>query len=157
MIARLLACLALLSACDDAEPDATPTLELGTGEWRFEPLTPEQRVQLVAGTQGGFHVWLSMRAQGFDGDRLRMKLTLRSSGSSPLSGSDLELMFEPAEDGWLEFEGWPAQLLAPWCGIEQPLAIEVTLSDRAGHSAAASISVVPTAPATGFSQTCAAP
>jgi hypothetical protein len=157
MSARLLVCLALLSACSDADPDVTPVLELGTGEWTFEPLTPGQRVPLVAGTQGGHHVWLSMRAQGLSGDRLRMKLTLRSSGSSPVSGSDLELTFEPGEDGWLEFEGWPAQLLAPWCGVELPLAIDVTLSDPAGHSAAASISVVPTAPASGFSQTCAMP
>lgn len=145
----------LLAACADEGSSAPPTLELGTGEWAFEPLSEGQQVRLVAGTQGGFHVWLSMRAQGFDGTRLRMKLQLiPSSAPDQISGSDLELAFQPGDDG-LEFIGWPAQLLMPWCFTDAPLTLDVELSEGDTRSAHASIAIVPTPPVNGFTQACA--
>jgi hypothetical protein len=147
--------LLALCACGDAAEPVAPTLELGTGEWQYEPLSAGQRVQLVAGTQGGYHVWLSMRVQGFEDDRLRMQLTLRSASSAPEASSDLTLAFEAQDASTSEFVGWPAQLLAPWCAVEHALTVEVTLTDSAGHSAMATIALVPTAPSNGFAQTCA--
>jgi hypothetical protein len=151
-LAALTLCL-LLVACGEDGPEVAPALELGTGEWQFETMAAAQRVQLVAGTQGGFHVWLSMRAQGFAGERLRMQLQLRSA-RAPVASSDLSLAFEPNEEGALEFVGWPAQLLDPWCAVDVPLTVEVTLSDAARHSASATVEIVPTAPLNGFPQAC---
>ena len=148
-----LALCLLLAACAEDGPEVVPVLTLGTGEWQFETMAATQRVQLVAGTQGGFHVWLSMRAQGFRGERLRMQLTLRSP-RAPLASSDVSLAFEPNEAGELEFVGWPAQLLEPWCAVDQPLTVEVTLSDPSRHSASASVEIVPTAPVNPFPQGC---
>ena len=45
-------------------------VELGTGEVGFEPLADYQEVPLVAGPQGGHHVWLSFRAEGMPTDNV---------------------------------------------------------------------------------------
>ena len=158
--AMLLASALALSSCeaDGEEPDLPPALQIGTGEVQFEPLTAGQRVQLVAGTQGGYHVWLSLRAQGFEGERLRMQLELASEGPAPLARSDLEVPFERAAaqrtGEWVEYVGWPAQLLEPWCAVERNLTVRVTVSDRQGHTASGTAMLVPTAPVRGFAVSC---
>ena len=54
-----------LAGCGGGDPAAGDlVVELGTGEVGFEPLADEQPVPLVAGPQGGHHVWLSLRAEG---------------------------------------------------------------------------------------------
>ena len=156
---------AVLVSCGEAEEGpsaAPPELVIGSGEWQFEPLVEAQRAQLVAGTQGGYHVWISLRARGFEGERLRMVLELQSEGPAPLARSDLDVRFEPApgadaDDEWVQHLGWPAQLLEPWCAIERPLRVRATVTDRNGRSASAAIGIVPTAPVRGFTQTCGAP
>lgn len=157
---------ALLGSCgeDEEAPSAPRELVIGTGEWQFEPLVEGQRAQLVAGTQGGYHVWISLRARGFEGERLRMVLELQSSGPAPLARSDLDVRFDPAPTAdagsageWVQHLGWPAQLLEPWCAIEQPLSVRATVTDARGRSASAAIGIVPTAPVRGFTQTCGAP
>jgi hypothetical protein len=161
--AALLLGVLCLSCGNDAVDTVPPALELGTGEWQFEPMIAAQRVQLVGGTQGGYHVWLSVRAQGFVGERLRMQLDLRSDGPAPLAHSDLEIGFDPVDDeaspasDRLEHVGWPAQLLDPWCAVEKTLTIDVTVSDRHGHSASAALAIIPTAPVRGFAQSCSLP
>lgn len=155
--------IALTAACgsSDAHTEA-PSVLVGTGEWQYEPLAAGQRVQLAAGSQGGYHVWVSLRAQGFASERLRMELELVSD-AAPLARSDLELPFAPVpaasagEDGWVERVGFPAQLLEPWCAVERPLLVRVTLSDREGQSASAELTVVPTAPPGGFFRSCVTP
>jgi hypothetical protein len=160
-LTMVMALVLALGACGEPSTTEQPTepvtaIELGTGEWMFEPLVADQRLQLAAGTQGGHHIWLSLRARGLVGERLRMKLELLSTAAVPMASSELDLRFEPSEaiDGSLEYVGWPAQLLVPWCAVEHPLSVRVSLTDPAGRSASATIDVVPTAPVHGFSQTC---
>lgn len=65
---RVLA-LALLGAagCRPCPISNDPTVEIGTGERRFEALDGEDPVfALVYGPQGGWHVPLGFRARGFD-------------------------------------------------------------------------------------------
>lgn len=155
--------LASASCGGETHDEPNLALELGTGEASFQPLMSGQQVQLVAGTQGGYHVWLSLRAQGFQGQRLRMQLALQPGPPAPLAASDLDVSFAPLHDsaqadlGWTEHVGWPAQLLQPWCAIDKPLNIQATVSDTQGHSASAAMQIVPTAPLRGFSQTCVTP
>lgn len=157
----MLVALAIGCGSSDA-PAEPPSLLLGTGEWQYEPLAAGQRVQLAAGSQGGYHVWVSLRAQGFSSERLRMELELVSD-AAPLARSDLELPFAPVpvagagDEGWVERVGFPAQLLEPWCAVERPLLVRVTVSDREGQSASAELTVVPTAPPSGFAQSCLTP
>lgn len=46
------------TACDD--PQGAPGFAVGTGETCFQALTSGQEVPVMAGPQGGFHIWLSV-------------------------------------------------------------------------------------------------
>jgi hypothetical protein len=46
------------------EPSVEPSLELGTGFSVFAPLEPDQGIEIIAGPQGGFHLWASLRTHG---------------------------------------------------------------------------------------------
>ncbi len=46
------------------EPSVEPLLELGTGFSVFAPLEPDQGIEIIAGPQGGFHLWASLRTHG---------------------------------------------------------------------------------------------
>lgn len=61
MRAVVLLCL-LFGGCEGGPP----LVEIGTGASRFEPLEDGQSMPLVAGAQGGFHLWISARARGID-------------------------------------------------------------------------------------------
>jgi len=76
---RVAALALLLAGCGADDPggtdagpagfdagDATPTVELGTGETEFEPLTDGQDLLYIRGPQNGFHFFGSMRVSGVD-------------------------------------------------------------------------------------------
>ncbi len=123
------------------------TLELGTGEWRYETLADGDEVDLVRGSQGGVHVWLSMRASGLDPDRVTMEIvTEKLDGSLAPETSVVEVSLNPAaEEGVLMHEilGWPAVLAEPGCVVDSELLVTVTLSDENGTSATDQRLVVP--------------
>ncbi|GDX81798.1 hypothetical protein LBMAG42_36090 [Deltaproteobacteria bacterium] len=50
-------------ACDNAQAEG-PSLTVGTGETAFESLNDGEELRWVFGSQGGFHVWGSLRASG---------------------------------------------------------------------------------------------
>ncbi len=121
--------------------------ELGTGEWRFESVVPEQELSIVHGAQGGFHVWVSARASGIEPDPVRLLLeTEPLDGSRPLERSDVPTHMEPAAeiDGMFELLGWPAVLAHPGCDVGKPIRISVTLTDTNGTRATAEEVIVPT-------------
>jgi hypothetical protein len=123
------------------------TLELGTGEWRYEPLSDGDDVDLVRGAQGGVHVWLSMRAMGFDPERVTMEIvTEKLDGSLEPETSIVDVRLDPAaEEGVLMHEllGWPAVLAAPGCVVDSELLVTVTLTDANGTAATAQHVIVP--------------
>lgn len=50
---------------DACKPEgSTPTVEIGTGEDTWSPLLPGGDLDLVLGPQGGYHLWLAVRAGG---------------------------------------------------------------------------------------------
>jgi hypothetical protein len=146
--ARLLAFLAGLapSACgsDPASPDAGPVdngkrVVLGTGEAEFAPIEGEPRLRLVAGVQGGFHVWASFLTYGFSGERVDMLLETRvedDPDASIVMRARLDLRDttdangEPARS----FAGFPAQVYDARCAQDKRVRVEVTLSDADGMS-----------------------
>jgi hypothetical protein len=115
--------------------DAGPQrVELGTGESEFEPLVDGQVVPLIAGSQGGYHVWVSVRAGGFRGPRLRMTITTEvvSAEAGATLGertSELELGFDRTDDGALEFVGWPGVLDTTSCPLDGTVRLAVTLAE----------------------------
>jgi len=54
LIALFAALLPLIGGCTAEASEGV--LELGTGEWRYEPLTGGEDVELIRGVQGGVHV-----------------------------------------------------------------------------------------------------
>lgn len=147
---RHLVCAALalagLSGCgsDGADPAGSeeegPRVQLGTGRTVFEPLPEDGRVTLIAGIQGGFHVWTSFVAEGFSSSLLRMDLATRwdarEDSSMSVSGS---ITVRPARDAAgdevLGMIGWPAGIFNPTCANGQRLRVDVSVEDVDGRSA----------------------
>lgn len=124
-----------------AEPPADaasagPRVVLGTGREAFEALGSDASVPLIKGIQGGFHVWTSFLAYGFDTDVLRMELTTRWD---ELDDSVLEMAgnvgVKPATDvagmPALLSLGWPASIFNPACANGRRLGIDLTVRDTA--------------------------
>jgi hypothetical protein len=149
----------LCGACaDDAGAPPAPELELGSGEVSFEDASDGDELQFYAGTQGGHHVWLSMRVRGLSGPQLELSLDVVPSAPAPPAHTDVQLHFEPVSElgaGWYEYVGWPARLLMPECAVGKPVQLSVSLSDAQGHSVHAALEVVPGPPRNGFAQECA--
>ena len=133
-------------------------LALGSGESSFESVEPGQELTLYAGTQGGHHVWLSMRMAGLDPDSVRMVLDVVPELPAPPAHTEVELSFTErpeADDGLpFEFVGWPARVLAPECAVGKPVQLRVQLSDRAGHVVSAELEVIAGAPRLPFAVEC---
>ncbi len=132
----VLAWALLLLAAGCGEPgDAgggTAAVEVGTGEWEFVPLVDGEEVTLTAGSQGGFHVWTSVRSAGVSTGRVRMEITTTTEGSPfEPEHSDVMVDMTPA-DGMAAFLGWPAQLLHPGCADGHIVHLEARVTDRAG-------------------------
>ncbi len=135
-IGGVLLCL-VLCACGDPLPPPELTLELGTGESMFEPLTDEQEVPLVAGPQGGHHVWLSLRVGGLsqgenDHVLLDLDMVLLNDTEPPPRRAPVRLLMSPDEDGHL-YIGWPAQLEAPECAVGERMSIRATITSTDGR------------------------
>lgn len=67
-----------------AEPDAPPTgtVEIGTSPGGFEPLVEGGTIPTYKGPQGGFHVYLTIRATGVDpGDKNEVPRTCSDAGT----------------------------------------------------------------------------
>lgn len=134
--------------CGDPVPP-TPfegTLEIGTGETGFEPVTDEQMVPFVFGPQGGHHVWISFRVTGFERQEVLMDLDVVPLGDRepPPRASPVRLyMSELGDDGRYEYIGWPAQIADAGCYVGVPLSIRMTLTDPAGHEVSDEVVLVP--------------
>jgi hypothetical protein len=138
----------LLPCCSDGgssqpgEPaPGSARLLLGTGEEHYEPIEGVPVLQLIAGIQGGFHVWATFLGYGYQGDRLRMQVT-------STWGPDGEYVFPSAEasirvhevvdengETALEGNGWPARIEAARCSQGQRIFLEMTVRDDSGATA----------------------
>jgi hypothetical protein len=153
---RLALLFALTIACgDDAAADREVPLTLGSGEAEFEPFTSGGHLRLYAGTQGGHHVWLSMRAELAPG-RVEMVLDVVPTAPAEAAHSEVEIDFVPVAGmpEIVEFVGWPARVLDPACAVGKPVKLVVALRDAAGTSAHGELAVVPDPPKAGFPEPC---
>ena len=126
-----------LLACGEAEPTAPPSapaLELGTGSWRFEPLEDGQEVELVHGAQGGWHMWISLRATGAAVDHAMVQLAMEPADQSrPRQQVSLELPFEaPDEQGARKIIGFTGVVNDPSCWVDTLVHVEATLTTDDG-------------------------
>lgn len=143
------AALALAAfGCGDPMPPEPfeGTLEIGTGETGFEPLTDEQEVPLVFGPQGGHHVWISFRVTGFRAQQVLMDLDvvpLAEQEPPPRAAPVRLFMTELDDDGRYEYVGWPAQLIDAGCYVDVPLSFRMTLTDVDGNEVSDEVVVIP--------------
>ena len=145
----------LTVACGGESPVGEGTLEIGTGESQFEGLTDGQEVELIYGAQGGYHVWLSLRAEGIEPQRTQMRIeTQRADESMAPQVSEVRVDLRQAgadtgdpQSAFSEMIGWPAVLSQPGCFVDRLLRIEVTLQDKQGRIARDERFVTPKAPA----------
>jgi hypothetical protein len=117
-----------------ASTGASRSIVLGTGEADFQPMDNEPEITLVHGAQGGFHVWASFLAYGFDTERLDMVLTTSVDGSSdePLVMHASLTTREVTDDQGVPartFAGFPAQIRNAPCVNGQRVRIDLKLSE----------------------------
>jgi hypothetical protein len=119
----------VLAACEGEPAPGEAIVDLGTGEWRFEPLADDQEVTLVAGSQGGYHVWTSVRARGLASARdVWMKIEYEPlDAPAEVQSSRVQIDMDPMGDGTVEFLGFPAQLFAPETFDGRRTLLRVTL------------------------------
>ena len=138
--AALLALLATACGGNDQPPPApedTLQIVLGTGEAEFQPIDGEPRLRLVAGIQGGFHVWASFLVYGYPGDALDMVLDTHVDGddeSEIVMRAHLQLhdTLDPQGDPARFFAGFPAQVYDARCAQDRRVQVHVRLTGDAG-------------------------
>jgi hypothetical protein len=138
--AALAPALALVLGLAGCGGDAGPVhpLVIGTGVSAFEPIEPGEAVPLQMGLQGGYHVWLSFRAEGLLAERTLVTLAIRTD--DPGLGADIEV-YVPLEDDpdadppGAMFVGFPAQLPDAACFVGKTIDLDLTLEGESGRTA----------------------
>ena len=122
-----------------------PLLELGTGTQSFAALTNGQMVTIIAGPQGGFHVWAAARTRA-PLDPMLLKLTVKVKlAGTELSSTDykVNLVKNGAYSEWYAMTALvddPAQVRG------KSTVIELIATDSAGRTATDSRTVIPVGP-----------
>ncbi|MEE2828122.1 MAG: hypothetical protein VX498_02955 [Myxococcota bacterium] len=73
----------------EALPVSEEWIELGTGQAEFESIEPDEQLSPSFGGQGGFHIWTSLRGEGFHPG-------LQGSTSIPIATAEFRIV---SEDG----------------------------------------------------------
>lgn len=144
-MSRVAMAVLLLAACS-GPGTGDLIVELGTGEIGFEPLADYQEVPLVAGPQGGHHVWLSFRAEGMPTENVLFEVDAvpLSETEPPPRRSPVRITMTPLDGSQMhELVGWPAQLDQPECLVGVPLSVRITITDSRGRTASDERIVVP--------------
>jgi hypothetical protein len=132
-------------------------IEIGTGREAFEPLVPEQGLQLMHGIQGGFHFEIRTRIQGLDGgepgntaqdENPTTLLTAYNEAGERLDGATCGFFvaYEPAE-GAEEYDDLPTVRLLIF-GLDtrpvdgQRVRVVAEILDRCGGYASGEVWVV---------------
>ena len=111
-----------------------PWIQMGTGFRRFESLEPAQRIPIIAGIQGGFHVWGAFQAGGFIGENINILFKLYL-GDRHLAEADYFEYFLPVNsDDIFEYTGvsviyFENDDVEPTSGQQMRLTLEVKTED----------------------------
>jgi hypothetical protein len=108
-----------------------PWIQIGTGFRQFDSLEPSQRVPIIAGIQGGFHVWGAFRAGGFLGENVTVLFKLYLEEQYLAEANYFEYFLPINSDGLLEYTGvsviyFNNDDVDPTSGQEMRLILEVT-------------------------------
>ncbi|MBX3274410.1 MAG: hypothetical protein KF729_29365 [Sandaracinaceae bacterium] len=120
------------SVADPGEGD--PRIEVGTGTWRYEPLEDGDGVPLVFGAQGGWHLWVAVRAYDVDVDFGSLEVVHQPADERlPPSTTRIGVTLDPPDaTGGRAYLGWPAILADPACSVGELHRLQVTLTPASG-------------------------
>ncbi len=134
--------------CEDEGTCATMgELEVGTGEWQYEPFEDGDELPLIRGAQGGFHVWVSVRSADMATGNAQLSIeTQLADDSSEPQESNVTLTLHPSEatDVQSEFIGWPAVIARPGCFAGKMLRMQVSVVDQHNRHAIVERYLIPT-------------
>lgn len=119
--------LALLG-CGSAEGTEALVLVLGQGETAYAELDDGTELPLVAGPQGGHHVWIALRAEGLSGPAVELLVDALPVGEpEPPRRLPVRTTFRQQPEGGWERVGWPAEIQDAPCTIGRDVVLRVTL------------------------------
>src|SRR5579863_3278503 len=145
VIGCVLALAIVVGGCGGAMPASGVTLDVGTAQLDgtgFLPLAGNQT--LVAGAQGGFHVWVTYRIKGMKATTLDVhRTTHRKSDDALVLLTDGTIdVGAPGPDGWWQLDKALPNFICPTpIGIDvigQDLIFEVEPHDDSGKMIASS-------------------
>jgi len=145
----------VLVACGGTPIEGPPSIEVGTGQFDFEPVKEGQEVPIVRGPQGGDHVWLAVRIRNLDPRQLRIDSQLYEPESMETGDSGAVVaepvgepfffyppFFDDEEDGVWRTAGLPHQVERSEVR-NQRLRLEVLATDREVRTATGDMIIVP--------------
>jgi hypothetical protein len=138
------------AAHEDEAPAATaaaPSCELGTGASSFIAVHDGDRVPIIFGPQGGYHVWGSVRAKGLSSKRVVLRYRLTAASGVMLDPVSVVVDLAPAPDGGdaglSQSVGTRVFVQDPAAIRETTVAMSVTATDPEGRTCESSRSIVP--------------
>jgi hypothetical protein len=141
--------VALVGGCASSAPiePTEASLEVGTGTARFVPLADGDEVAMVRGAQGGWHLWISVRADGLDTGLGSLEIAHQPADESePEQVSRVGVTFDPPDaEGRRSTLGWQAILADPSCSVGRLHRVRVTVTTATGQQLSAEREVMPTA------------
>jgi hypothetical protein len=154
---RALAVLSgLLFACsppppggDDGGSDGGPipsAVEVGSGSISFVPLTDGDPVDIIKGPQGGYHIWMSLRAsKQLDPKLIAVKyiVTELDGGEISLNASRLNLQANGDTNDWYGLQGL---LPNPAAVSGREVLLRIEAEDSAKKTAVDQRRVIPRGP-----------
>ena len=166
LIAHRAAALFFLLALSACSPAPTVTAPCGEGEPElllgaanmagvgFFSLAGQDKLPLIHGPQGGFHVWLQLRARGLCADGAVLQRSTRRGDGAVITEVaeivDLVGASDPAlnDQGWRELPAGRPAILCPTdeSVVGAPIVLHATLKDSAERTASAEATVVPACP-----------
>lgn len=133
----------VLAACVGPEFTGPAEIVVGTGEYEYDAVTDGQELPIIAGPQGGYHVWLGFLARNLR-KRCVVETTLTFVEGEQAVGNPFffEVDLFDAEDGWMQYAGLPEQFDKDLVE-DQLVRIDVIVSDEDGNEASGAMQIIP--------------
>ena len=131
-------------ACSSAEDLSSSTshplaILVGTGDIAFRELAENENVEIIAGPQGGHHIWISTRISGLDPRSVQFEFGVTDEESEQLLSVDSLQLISPmsttSEGRWYDRSGLLAVLEQPAEDVHgRTVILWVNASDAEGVS-----------------------
>lgn len=89
---------------------------------------------MILGVQGGWHLWMAVRARSMDPNQVSLEITVRPLETGTPRQSRLLELDLAARDGWYEHAGVAQVLSLPECFQDREVVVEMIATDRAGRT-----------------------